>query len=288
MNSQGFGGCDFDGPQTLATPARNNYWYGKLLDEQHFRMEQRYFNTKRWLLNRLAVGEGVLCGLGLTARADGLLILARGVAIDGLGHEILVPVATVFDPRQLTDSCGKPAGPAQPGPVTIRLAYHLCAAEPMPVLVPDCDSTTRCAPGTIREAFAVLVSQEAQPAPETWPPDDLFFPPLLPDSPYQARLEASALMAKVVDWVDQACPEPPKPADAPVLLAQVTIPTDPKTAVTDADINFLGRPVLLSQATLFQMILALWERVEQGLAAIAGGGGSGGGGGAGGGDGGGP
>ena len=259
MNSQDCGCCDFDGPQTLSTPVRNNYFYGKLLDEQHFRMEQRYFNTKRWLLNRLAVGEGVLCGLGLKVAAYGQLTLAPGVAVDGLGREILVPVATVFDPRQLTDSCGKPAGAAAAGPVTVRLAYHPCPAEPMPVLVPDCDSTTRCAPGTIRESFAVLVSQGAPttPAP-AWPPADFFEPPS-----GQPRIKAGDLMAEVVAWVDQACPEIPKPADAPVLLAQVTIPEDPKTAVTDTDINFLGRPVLLSQATLFQMILALWERVEQ-------------------------
>jgi hypothetical protein len=77
-------------------------------------------------------------------------------------------------------------------------------------------------------------------------------------------------MAAVVAWVDQASPEPPKPADVPVLLAQVTI-KDPKTPVTDADIQVLGRPVLLSQATFFQMLLALWERVEQGLSTLGGG-----------------
>ncbi len=271
MNSQGCGCCDFDGPQALSTPVRNNYFYGKLLDEQHFRMEQRYFNMKRWLLNRLAVGEGVLCGLGLKAGADGQLTLAPGVAVDGLGREILVPVATVFDPRQLTDSCGKPAGAAAAGPVTVRLAYHPCPAEPMPVLVPDCDSTTRCAPGTIRESFAVLVTQGAPPTPgPVWPPAKFFEPPS-----GSGRVTAADLMAEVVAWVDKACPQVPTPADAPVLLAQVTIPMDPKAAVTDAAVTFLGRPVLLSQATLFQMLLALWERVEQGFAAIAGGSGGG-------------
>ena len=54
-----------------------DYFYGKLLDEQHLTMEQRYFNQKRWLLNRLTVGGGVLCGLGLKATADGHLALAR-------------------------------------------------------------------------------------------------------------------------------------------------------------------------------------------------------------------
>ena len=47
----------------LVTPCRNNYFYGKLLDEFHLEMEQSYFNRHRWLLNRLSLGSGVLCGL---------------------------------------------------------------------------------------------------------------------------------------------------------------------------------------------------------------------------------
>jgi hypothetical protein len=47
----------------LTAPARNNYFYGKLLDVFHFQMEQTYLNRQRWLGNRLGVGTGVLCGL---------------------------------------------------------------------------------------------------------------------------------------------------------------------------------------------------------------------------------
>ena len=61
MDLQGCGCDKFDGPLALAAPERNHYFYGKLLDEQHLTMEQRYFNQKRWLLNRLTVGGGVLC-----------------------------------------------------------------------------------------------------------------------------------------------------------------------------------------------------------------------------------
>jgi hypothetical protein len=275
MNSQGCGCGDFDGPQVLSTPARNNYFYGKLLDEQHFKMEQRYFNAKRWMLNRLAVGGGVLCGLHLTVGSDGKMTMAPGAAIDGLGREILVPAATPIDPRKLTDSCGKQTGDAAAGPVTLRLAYHPCPAEPMPVLVPDCESTARCAPGTIRESFAVLVTQGEPPAPApAWPPTTFFEPPS-----GKPRVPAADLMAEVVAWVDQANPQPPTPANAPVLLAQVNIPTDSKALLTGASVTDLGQPILLSQATLFQMLLALWERVEQGFAAGGGGGSAGAGGG---------
>ncbi len=277
MNVNGCGCGDFDGPQTLSTPSRNNYFYGKLLDEHHFRMEQSYYNTKRWMLNRLAVGEGVLCGLSLTA-VNNLLVLAPGVAVDKIGREILVPVATVFDPRQLTDSCGKPVGPAAAGPVTIRLAYHPCPAEPMPVLVPDCDSATRCAAGTIRESFAILVTQGAPPVPPPpWPPLNFFDPPTVKSGDVKPpNLTLNDIMAEVVAHVDMACPQVPTCADSPVLLAQVTMPASATDALTDADVSFVGRQVLLSQAALFQMILALWERVEHCCAAMAGGGGTGG------------
>ena len=58
----------------LASPRRNHFFYGKLLDELHLRMEQDYFNGKRWMLNRLGLGHGVLCGLEVTA--DGPYVLS--------------------------------------------------------------------------------------------------------------------------------------------------------------------------------------------------------------------
>src|SRR3954449_13207635 len=85
----------------LHAPARNNYFYGKMLDVQHFTMEQRYFNQKRWLLNRLALGSGVVCGLQFILSADGRLALGPGVAIDPLGREIIVPAAVPLDPRRI-------------------------------------------------------------------------------------------------------------------------------------------------------------------------------------------
>jgi hypothetical protein len=77
-------------------------------------------------------------------------------------------------------------------------------------------------------------------------------------------------MKKVVEWVTKQQPGPPKAADAPVVLAVVTIPADPNAAVTDADVSYVARSVLLSQAELFQMILALWNRVELCCAAVNG------------------
>src|SRR6187551_679292 len=89
----------------LETPRRNHYFYGKLLDELHLRMEQDYFNDKRWLLNRLALGRGVLCGLQVSISGKAVCVEA-GVAIDGLGREIVVPGKVCFDPWRTAGECG--------------------------------------------------------------------------------------------------------------------------------------------------------------------------------------
>src|SRR5688572_14861911 len=89
----------------LAAPKRNHYFYGKLLDEMHLRLEQDYFNGKRALLNRLALGAGVLCGLRV--EPDGKFVkVSAGAAIDGFGREIIVPESVRVDTSKISGSCG--------------------------------------------------------------------------------------------------------------------------------------------------------------------------------------
>src|SRR6266478_3901918 len=84
MPDQGNGTADLLG--RLGTLTRNRYFYGKLLDACHLQLEQGYFNGKRWLLNRLALGSGVVCGLKLIPSVDGQgLQVLPGLAIDRLG-----------------------------------------------------------------------------------------------------------------------------------------------------------------------------------------------------------
>src|SRR5437868_5888440 len=90
---------------SLTAPERNNYFYGLLLDETKFNREADYFNQKRWLLNRLILGTGVICGLNVTLnpqKKDHVLI-EPGIALDPFGHEIVVPQPISVDPVQLTD-----------------------------------------------------------------------------------------------------------------------------------------------------------------------------------------
>ena len=150
----------------LTAPQRNNYFYGKLLDELHLTMEQQYVNGKRRTLNRLALGWGVLCGLQVTTD-DKTLRLDSGVAVDGLGREIVVPGASIIDPWLAADSCGATTAldPTVSHKVYLVLSYCERRSDPMPVLVTDCETDDSCAPSTIVEGFrAYTVVGDAPPA----------------------------------------------------------------------------------------------------------------------------
>src|SRR5689334_21361389 len=116
----------------LAAPERNRFFYGKLMDQAAFDRDQAYFNRKRWLLNRLLYGRGVLCGLQVEAGDNGTVIVRPGVALDGFGREVIVPADTTVDPHQLTDDRGRPQGdPLQAGTVLLCLAYVERPADPV-------------------------------------------------------------------------------------------------------------------------------------------------------------
>ena len=80
----------------LEAPERNRYFHGQMLYERNFRLETDYHNGKRWLINRLVVGWGVVCGLGLEVceGEEPAIALAPGVAIDRWGREIVVDCAS--------------------------------------------------------------------------------------------------------------------------------------------------------------------------------------------------
>ncbi|MCH5271841.1 MAG: hypothetical protein J1E83_14060 [Lachnospiraceae bacterium] len=74
---------------------RNNYFYGKLLSVDDFRMEQQYGNDKRRMLNRFLYGTGVVTGMNVVAVDDTTVLVESGLALDYSGREIVIdePVA---------------------------------------------------------------------------------------------------------------------------------------------------------------------------------------------------
>src|SRR3954467_7656851 len=97
---------------------RNRYFYGKLLDVFHFQLEQDYLNGKRWLLNRLVSGYGVLCGLDVQPAENGrAVVVTAGAALDRGGREIIVPCTSEpidIPPRPASKPDQPPPGNCEP------------------------------------------------------------------------------------------------------------------------------------------------------------------------------
>lgn len=80
---------------------RNRYYYGKLLTEQDFNSEQRYFNDKRRMVNRFLHGSGVAAGLTVVGIDEKSISLEAGLALDGAGREIVAERPAVVRLEQI-------------------------------------------------------------------------------------------------------------------------------------------------------------------------------------------
>jgi hypothetical protein len=247
-------GGDPNAPTSLATPARNRYFYGKLLDVPHFYLEQSYLNGKRWLMNRLVSGTGIVCGLAVTPTADGTgLIISPGVAIDAWGREILVTNPAWVNPLALTDSQGNALGTvAGPVVVSLCLLYHECAVEPTPVLVSTCNTNGDCAPGTIAERYKVVTQQGA--AADN--PLGCAMPGVFGS---QQNYPAASIQPDLLQWITQSCTEPS--GDPCVCIAQVSVPA--AGPITQQMIDQTSCAIVANNQLLLQLILCLAERVEE-------------------------
>ena len=239
---------------TLSSPQRNNYFYGKLMDVPHFQMEQRYGNTKRWLMNRLGLGSGVLCGLTVTIK-DKKVCVSPGVAVDGYGREIVVPHEVCLDPWTLTDECGCPKIPAlsktEAHDVYLCLAYKECQTDFMPVLVTDCNTKQECVPGTTVEGYCVLVHEGI---PKT----------INADSDLCKLITGTAatladLRKRLCTGASTTCPTPTEPC---VTLATMKLSPENDGTIGNLDVCTY-RSVVYSNAKLLDLILCLAERIEE-------------------------
>jgi hypothetical protein len=250
----------------LNTPVRNHYYYGKLLDADHFELETNYGNAKRWLLNRLVTGHGVVCGLNVKTGHESephVLKVAPGLALDGWGREIIVPhEASVTIPSELippaTDhtvpGSANPAGgnPAQaqqqhPPPhytdVHVVLCYQERQEMPEPVLTGDCGPDGPCVPGEIRERYYIDIRKGKVHAegrkchlPDFFQGGEINYPEL-------AR------------YVTQNCHKPPD--DPCVLLANVRVSAHPMGRCKAEEINVTVRPIVYTNELLYHLILSL-------------------------------
>jgi hypothetical protein len=269
-------------------PVRNRYFYGKLLDVAQFDLEQSYLNGKRWLLNRLVSGYGVICGLNVQLGPDNQsIVVTPGLAIDKCGREILVcqpsdpqplpapPPQPPPSPPSLASGSGStaaggaatvgpPAGQARSGQmpamegwecgqlVTVFLCYHECQTDPVPAMGGDCDTQSLCSPGAISERYRILISPGGlAPARTT---------SRLADVVVGGVLNYPAL----VNYVTSLSCQSPCP-DCCIPLANVRIP-DPGQPYDPKGIDITVRPLCYTNDLLYELILAMQPMQSQATA----------------------
>lgn len=238
----------------LVSPVRNRYFYGKMLTERDLTLEQTYLNRKRWLVNRLGLGSGVLCGLEVETSQDGQCVMVHpGVAIDPLGREIVVPEPyCLTNPRQMTDCLGNPLGDPIKGAakVTLCLKYRECEAEPVPVLVSDCDTHEGCAANVVRERYCLMVSAGLdQPEGDGIPCAKIF--PVHPNKEFDHSLQAAKALSGECQVPSTEC----------VVLADLILSEKDETPVK-VDM-FAHRQMIYSNEMLFDLLICLADRVDQ-------------------------
>lgn len=266
----------------MCSPVRNRYYYGKLLDVMHFDLEQSYFNNKRWLLNRLVSGYGVVCGLNVVLGADGQsVVVTPGVAIDKCGREIIVcqqsdplplpapqapPLGTtnqgVSSAPQPANPAPAPAAPATnpaavavapPPPMNgdcndtgvykyLSICYHECPTDPSPAFGGDCDTQAMCTPGSIRERYSLKLS-DGRLCPAPTTTS-------LPNVISNGTLNYQALVSYVTNL---PCCAPG--TDCCIPLANIQIPTQPQT-YTQNSLDISIRPLVYTADMLYELMLA--------------------------------
>ena len=245
------------GGNTLQEPRRNRYFYGKLLDEFHLRMETEYHNNKRWLLNRLSLGNGVLCGLEVTTE-NGRLCISSGVAIDAWGREIIVSTDVSINPWEMNGNVCQPSqalDPTEDHTVYLCLAYRECLTDFSPVLVTECESRNQSAAGTIVEGFTLSLNETVPPS---WPNTPN------PELCAILKNEGADLHAKLKELCELMSETSCIAADSPpcVVLAKVELKMETGTtgpSIVIPDDNCAYRRFAYGNETLFEMIMCLAE-----------------------------
>lgn len=234
----------------LETFVRNRYFYGKMLDVLHFEMEQDYSNGKRWLLNRLVTGYGVVCGLDVQPAPEGrAVVVTSGVAIDRAGREIVVPRTSHpidIPPRPSPDPNEHARKNCEPEDyVHVCICFQPCESDPTPVLVDDCGQSTACAASAIQERYKCIIRDCKAP--------EIDLDCDIPDVVQSGRLNYHAL----VDRVTRRCSKLPN--DLCIPLADIRLAEgDQPLNVSDIDIS--ARPIVYTNDLLFEVILCLLDQ----------------------------
>ncbi len=159
-NNQNMNDCNFTKFE------KNKYFYGKLMTVRDFETEQQYFDGKRYLINRLLHGTGIVCGfkdVRFIKNKDEIFKISfedGGMALDYCGHEIVVPPGTME--KEIVDETGIPVSSnSVPNRFYLYLRYKTFYGNYLPVASNSSSCEEKCCPGRIIEDFEAVLSGQA-------------------------------------------------------------------------------------------------------------------------------
>jgi hypothetical protein len=244
----------------LKQPERNRFFHGKMMGVADFERETGYHNAKRYLINRLVLGYGVVCGLDVKPGKDfDKIYVEPGFAIDQCGREILVTqdVGPLTIPPDVLDKAiselvpdyymskyGKPYHQEEVGCIRVLLCYQECETDPAPSLAGDCSDYDPCMPTTIREQYRIRFKAGC-------------------DEPEEHECQLHSIISngrinypELVEWVtDRDCFELPE--DPCIPLAHIMIEQTQGHHCNPDYIDTTIRPICYTNDLLWELILGL-------------------------------
>lgn len=139
---------------------RNNYYYGKLMTARDFVDEQCYHNEKRWLINRMVNGWGVVCGLDVTWKDPEKkteVMISPGMAIDCYGREIIVGGQEEKELDAEEDECRNEPQEFESNELLICLEYHECRTESVEFSSVTCDPDHKVKFNRVRDSYKIRI-----------------------------------------------------------------------------------------------------------------------------------
>ena len=140
---------------------RNNYYYGKLMTQREYFAEQSYFNKKRWVINKMVNGWGVVCGLEvkpilidsdnpIKGYDTNRVKVTPGMAVDCCGREIIVYEEQVveLDPDI--------------NPSIICLEHFECKTEPVHIPFIECEQKDKFEFNRIRDSYQIVIKDPGE------------------------------------------------------------------------------------------------------------------------------
>ena len=203
---------------------RPRYFDGQLLTANDLREEQDFWRRKFQQHNRFGLGQGVVCGLGVTplvtAQGSGVRVSA-GLALDGWGREIVVPTDIDIVPIRPFDGCD-PLSPSQdqlPASLHVDVCYRESTSGQRPL------SSAKPGPGADQTAAARVVEGWCLRVREGLAPEVT----TIPDAEVLNLVRTGRMHDALCLLTAYACPTPS--ADPCVVLANVSVRKDGSVAV---------------------------------------------------------